>query len=243
MDVRIGFLLALVFLVMLPASAWSGSPTWGVAAGPVLQELRGGPGETVRAVVEVKNPGTALSDVRFVLYDLSPEGELRPAGSTPHTLVGRIAVPTSLTLKPGEIRRLVLPVTIDAVTRYGALMVLGGPPVAPAAGVVLRIVAVPPTARPVPSVEAVPARDGAVKVIVANIGGAVLRARGNLFLLKEGNLVGRLSIPPLIVLPGGTETLVLRWPRPLEAGVEARVALTALIDGKPVLVTGEGRVR
>ena len=232
-------------LFLLAASADAAPPTGGLAAQPIVQQIILGAGADSDAAILLRNESaSAPLPVQLTVADLDPSGDLRPAASTPHTLVGILTLPSQeITLAPGETRKIVARVHGDGHLRYGALIataIADGPHPMAFARIVLRLVVATPGAVPEPEAHLVIGQQGVITLLVKNPGQTLCQGRGALFLLgPDGGFLGRLDIPEFILLPGGETTVTVRWPERLASGTVARAALA--IDGRaaPYIATSQ----
>jgi hypothetical protein len=203
-------------------------PTGSIAAGPRFQAASAPAGTTVTFTFDVRNFNEQDPlPVTFQLADLDPQGWLTGPQTTPYSLVGLATLPDSLTLAPGATKRVSATVRSDGRTHYGSVVVVAGPPAAPFARIVLKVVLTPPDAAAEPDVHVSPAPTGTIKLDLRNTGDGFLNGRGVLFLVSpDGRFLGRLDIPPVAVLPHGTSSLTLQWPEKLPSGTIARAVLT-----------------
>ena len=186
----------------------------------------------------MSTPSSITLPVSFELADLDPQGWLAAPHTTPYSLVGLATLPDPLTLAPGEMRQVSATVQSDGRTHYGSVVVVAGPPAAPFARIVLKVVLTGPNATADPDIRVTPDATGTVKLNFHNAGDGLLNTRGVLFLLSpDGRFLGRLDIPTVAVLPQGDASVTLTWPERLPSGTVARAVLT--LDGRdaPSLVS------
>jgi hypothetical protein len=226
-------LAAAIFTGVAPVTgASAAAPAGSLAAGPRFQAANAADGAVVTFTFSVRNfSDQAPLPVSFELADLNPEGWLAGPQTTPYTLVGLATLPGAMTLAPGEMKQVSATVRGDGKTHYGSVVVVAGPPSAPFARIVLKVVVTPPNSAADPDIHEAPAATGAVKLDLHNAGDGLLNTRGVLFFLSpDGKFLGRLDIPAIAVLPQGHASLTLTWPEKLPAGTVARAALT--VDGR-----------
>ncbi len=231
--------LASALLLATPGRAGSPAsppPSGGLGAQPMTQQLTLAAGAEGEAHIVLLNESSeAPGPVQLAVADLDSAGMVRPAASTPHTLVGVLSLPAQeIVLAPRERRTIAVRVRGDGHPRFGAVIasaVTPGPnPIAFARLVLQLIVAVPGNVREHPAVELAVSPDGQITLRMENPGQTLCVGRGALFLLRpDGAFLGRLDIPEFAMLPGGAATVVLRWPAPLVSGTVARAALS--LDG------------
>jgi uncharacterized repeat protein (TIGR01451 family) len=230
----LGAALAVTVLgALAPVSgASAAAPAGSIAAGPRVQAAAAGNGDTVTFTFSVRNFSDQVwLPVSFELADLSPQGWLAAPRTTPYSLVGLATLPDPLTLAPGEMRQVSATVQSDGRTHYGSVVVVAGPPAAPFARIVLKVVLSGPNAAAEPEMHLMPATSGMVKIDFHNAGDGLLNARGVLFFLSpDGRFLGRLDIPTVTVLPQGDASVTLTWPEKLPSGTVARAVLT--LDGR-----------
>jgi hypothetical protein len=208
------------------------APTASIAASPRLQVASAADGASATFPIDVRNFNERDPlPVSFELADLNPQGWLIAAHTTPYSLVGLATLPESLTLAPGETKRVAVIVRSDGRTHYGSVVVAAGPPTAPFARIVLKIVLTPPGAAASPDVRLNPTPTGEIRLDLRNGGDGILAGQGVLFFLSpDGHFLGRLDIPPVAALPHGTLSITLQWPEKLPSGTIARAVLR--LDGR-----------
>jgi len=235
---RAGAFLAAALVIAVVAGvapltgASAAAPAGTIAAGPRFQAAAAGAGTAVTFTFSVRNFNEqAPLPVSFELADLNPQGWLAGPRTTPYSLVGLATLPDALTLAPGEMRQVSATVRGDGRTHYGSVVVVAGPPGAPFARIVLKVVVTAPNAAADPEVHLTPAATGTVKLDLQNGGDGLFNTRGVLFFLSpDGRFLGRLDIPPVAVLPRGASSVTLTWPESLPSGTIARAVLT--LDGR-----------
>lgn len=230
----LGAALAIAVLTgFAPVSrAAAAAPAGSIAAGPRVQAAAAGSGTTVTFTFSVRNFSEQASlPISFELADLNPQGWLAPPRTTPYSLVGLATLPDALTLAPGEMRQVSATVHGDGRTHYGSVVVVAGPPAAPFARIVLKVVVTGPNPAAQPEIHITPAASGMIRLDFHNAGDGLLDVRGVLFLLSpDGQFLGRLDIPAVAVLPQGDASVTLTWPEKLASGTVARAVLT--LDGR-----------
>ncbi len=217
--------------LLAPAGAAASGPVGAIGAGPRLQTASASAGASVTFMLDVRNFNEHdVLPVSFQLADLDSGGLMAPPQQTPYTLVGLATLPEPFILTAGELRRVPIVVRSDGRTHYAAIVVVGGPPGAPFARIVLKVVLTPPHAKAEPDVRLMPAPSGTITLDFTNSGEGLMTGRGVLFFSSpDGRFLGRLDVPPVAVLPHGSSSLRLQWPETLPSGTVARAVLT--LDG------------
>jgi hypothetical protein len=208
-------------------------PTRFVGLSPAFQEVSAPPGAAATATLHLVNLGPSPVQIEFSLEDLAPSGAPRPAGTLPTSLAGHISLPSPITLAPLISTPVSITVTGTESTRMGIVVArtAGG-------GVAIgaRLVVTPPRAAPSVSGALTASPSGAITLTLSNAGTGSARLAGSVYLTRGDDFIGRLQVPPTILLPGGSVTLPLPWPRPLPSGTLTRAVLT---DGAGHLITLE----
>lgn len=229
-----GVALVAVYTAPVAQTATAAAPASGasVAASPRFQAAAAPDGTSVTFPVDVRNFNERDPlPIGFELGDLDPRGGLVAAHTTSYSLVGLATLPESLVLAPGETKHVSVVVRSDGRTHYGSVIVVAGPPAAPFARIMLKIVLTPPDAAASADIQVRPAPTGDIRVDFRNGGEGVLVGRGVLFLLSPGGqFLGRLDVPAVAVLPHGTASITLQWPENLASGTIARATVT--LDGR-----------
>lgn len=225
-------LLGTVTLVLLagPASAALGpgaSFPVGILAGPAALQVSAPAGQQSTVTIAVLNIGQEATRVTFSLVDLTPQGQPRPAATTPHTLVGFVVPPVPVIIPPGQTLQVPIVVTSSGTLRYGGLVVSAGSEVIPVARVILKLVLAQPDAHPQLDARVTASRSGEITVTYANTGQTLLTGQGSAFLTSpSGEFLGRLELPTFTLLPGGSATARLTWPAVLPPETTVRTAIT-----------------